>query len=146
MPLAASSGGSSLSLLLIILIPVALYFLMIRPQQKRMRETQALQNSLGPGDEVMTSSGIYGTVVEVDTEAGTLGLEVADDVVLTIARGAVAKVLSTAGAAEEDEPDADEESDAHDGQRGAAEDDMPDATVVQADLDAAGKKIIERKD
>ena len=60
--LAQGGGSGYTTLLLFILIPVALYFLMIRPQQRRMKEAQAMQNSLAPGAEVMTSSGIYGTV------------------------------------------------------------------------------------
>ena len=135
MPLAASSGGSSFSLLLIILIPVALYFLMIRPQQKRMRQAQAMQATLGPGDEVMTSSGIYGTVVDVDDEAGTIGLEIAEDIVVTFARGAVAKVVTSAGSAEQDDEQDDDEVD-----------DAGTGTDAAGDVDATDQKIIERRD
>jgi preprotein translocase subunit YajC len=95
--LAAGSGsGSYTTLLLFILIPLALYFLMIRPQQRRMKEAQAMQNGLAPGAEVMTSSGIYGTVAEVDTEEGTVSLEVSPDIYITFARGAVSRVITPA--------------------------------------------------
>jgi preprotein translocase subunit YajC len=110
--LAASGGGGGYTtLLLFILIPLALYFLMIRPQQRRVKEAQAMQNSLAPGAEVMTTSGIYGTVAEVDTEEGTISLEVSPDVYLTMARGAVSRVITPAPATEDligdDETDSD---------------------------------------
>ena len=94
---AASSGGSSaLPLLFVILIIGAMYFLMIRPQQRRNREMQSMQSSLGPGDEVMTSSGLYGEVVEIDEADGTVLLEVAPEVVLKFARGAIVKTVTSA--------------------------------------------------
>jgi len=113
--LAASGGGSSYStLLLFILIPVALYFLMIRPQQRRAKEAQAMQNSLEPGAEVMTSSGIYGTVAEVDAEEGTVSVEVSPDIYITFARGAISRVITpapaVAGDATDDEADSDADS------------------------------------
>ena len=95
-PIAASSSGSSaLPLLFIILIFAAMYFLMIRPQQRRNRETQRMQSTLGPGDEIMTSSGIYGEVLEIDEEAATVTLEIAPEVSIKIARGAVSKVITS---------------------------------------------------
>lgn len=106
MYLAASGGGSGLTtLFLFILIPVALYFLMIRPQQRRMKESQRMQNTLGPGAEVMTSSGIYGTVAGVDAEEGTVSLEVSPEVYLTIARGAITKVITPAPTDESENDD-----------------------------------------
>ncbi len=99
MPLAAttSSGGSSLlPLLFILLLFGALWFFMIRPQQRRSREVQAMQSSLGIGDEVMTGSGIYGIVTEIDEEEGTIGLEISPGVAIRVARGAVARVVSSA--------------------------------------------------
>jgi preprotein translocase subunit YajC len=91
-----------------------MYFLFIRPQQRRNRQMQAMQSTLGAGDEVMTGSGIYGTVVEVNDENGTIDLEIAPDVTVTFARGAVAKVITSAARDESDEAEAesDEEADA----------------------------------
>jgi preprotein translocase subunit YajC len=113
--LAAGSGGSSYTtLLLFILIPVALYFLMIRPQQRRAKEAQSMQNNLAPGAEVMTTSGIYGTVAEVDTEEGTVSLEVSPEVYITFARQAVSRVITAAPSADEDtDDDIDSDADTH---------------------------------
>jgi preprotein translocase subunit YajC len=95
---ASSSGGSALPLLFIILIFAAMYFLMIRPQQRRNRETQRMQSTLGPGDEIMTSSGIYGEVLDIDETEGTVTLEIAPEVAIKIARGAVSKVVTSVSA------------------------------------------------
>ncbi len=122
MPIAASgtSGGSFLPLLLIIVFIAGMYFLMIRPQQRRARELQQMQSTVGPGAEVMTGSGIYGTVTEIDEEEGVIHLEIAPGVTMRVARAAVAKVISGADAVEEDlteiddvvDDDADHETDA----------------------------------
>ena len=71
------------------LIGIALLFwvLLIRPQAKRQRELKGLQQSLSVGDEIVLTSGIYGTVREVDEN--DLHIEVADGVTVRVARGAV---------------------------------------------------------
>lgn len=61
--------------------------LFILPQQRRIREHQAVVASLEVGDEVMTTAGIYGTVVALDDQVVTL--EVAPGTALRVARGAV---------------------------------------------------------
>jgi preprotein translocase subunit YajC len=114
---ASTSGGSSfLPLLFILLIFGAMYFLFIRPQQRRNRDLQAMQSRLGPGDEVMTGSGIYGTVSEIDEANGTVDLEISPEVVVRFARGAIARVVTPAAHDEvvdepEDETDAETNTD-----------------------------------
>ena len=82
-----SGGGSSITLLLFLIIPVAMYFLMIRPQRKRIKEQNALQSAIDVGDEVVTNSGIYGFITGVDGDK--FWLEVDDDVQIRIARAAI---------------------------------------------------------
>ncbi|HEV7712645.1 MAG TPA: preprotein translocase subunit YajC [Asanoa sp.] len=65
---------------------------MIRPQQKRRRDAQSMQSTLGPGAEVVTIGGLYGTVIETDAE--TVTLEAAPGVHVKYARPAVARVIS----------------------------------------------------
>lgn len=79
---------------LIIFIPLILimYFLMIRPQQKRMREHQELLASLEVGDDIVTSSGIYGRVSELD--GNTIFLLVSDNVELKITKESIAGLVS----------------------------------------------------
>ena len=64
---AGASGGQGLlvQLLPLILIFVVFYFLLIRPQQKRVKDHKAMVESLKRGDEVITSGGIIGTVDRV---------------------------------------------------------------------------------
>ena len=86
-----------------VLIVGAMYFLMIRPQNKRRREAQEMQSKLGPGDEVQTVGGLFATVVSADDEAVTL--EAAPGVEFRFARGAIARVIKRVEA-ETDEADA----------------------------------------
>lgn len=63
-------GGSSswLSLILIAVMFVALYFFMIRPQKKQERETNEMRNNLTVGDEITTIGGIIGKVISIKEE------------------------------------------------------------------------------
>lgn len=94
---------------IIILLPFFLlfYFLLIRPQQKKVRLHQELVAGLEEGDEVLLTSGIYGSITTIDREV--LEVEVADGIELRVARNAVSDVVeydtdeSDAGAADADE-------------------------------------------
>lgn len=88
-----SNSGSPATLLIFLLIPVAMYFLMIRPQRKRMKEQQAMQSSIGVGDEVVTNSGIFGFITGVDGDR--FWLEIDDDVQIRISRAAIQGKVST---------------------------------------------------
>jgi preprotein translocase subunit YajC len=88
-----SAGGSLIGFLPLLLIPVAMYFLMIRPQRRRMREQRALQDSLGVGDEVVTTAGIYGFITGEDGDK--FWLEIDDDVQIRVARAAVSHKVDT---------------------------------------------------
>jgi preprotein translocase subunit YajC len=104
----AGGGGSFTPLLLIVLLFGVMYFLMIRPQQKRRREAAAMQNSLGPGDQIVTIGGLHGTVVAVADDVVTL--EVAPGVEVQFARPAIARVVnqSASPVAEPEEPEVEE--------------------------------------
>jgi len=78
-------------LLLIVLLFGVMYFLMIRPQQKRRREAQSMQSSLGPGDEIVTIGGLHATVVAIDDDVVTV--EIAPNVNARFARPAIARVV-----------------------------------------------------
>ncbi len=81
---------------LYILIFVGLiYFVGVRPQQKRRRDLETILNSLVPGAEVVTMSGIYGTVTEIE-EGDTLLLEIAEDTDIRVAKASIARVLTHA--------------------------------------------------
>jgi preprotein translocase subunit YajC len=83
--------GSLTSFLPIILMFVVLYFLMIRPQMKRQKESKAMIDALAKGDEVVTSGGVLGKVSKMgDT---FVGVEVANGVEIQIQRSAVVQVM-----------------------------------------------------
>lgn len=75
------------SLLFIVGLFAIFYFLMIRPQQKRARAQQELASSVQPGDRIETVAGMLGTVRSA--QEGTIDVEIASGVVVTMARGAV---------------------------------------------------------
>ncbi|KAA5607527.1 preprotein translocase subunit YajC [Roseospira marina] len=85
--------GSLGAFLPLILIFVIFYFLLIRPQQKRMKEHKAMLEAIRRGDRIVTNGGIIGTVVKVqnDTE---VSVEIADGVRVRVMRDMIANVLS----------------------------------------------------
>lgn len=76
-------------LLSLAVIAVAFYLLMIRPQQKRQKEHQALMASLTEGDHVVTIGGVYGTVRTL--EDSRVGIEIAEGTVVEFDRAAIAR-------------------------------------------------------
>jgi len=76
----------------LILIFVVFYFLLIRPQQKRMKEHREMVAALSKGDEVVTAGGIVGKVVKVDE--GELQVEIATGVKVRVMRATVSEVRS----------------------------------------------------
>jgi len=76
-----------------LLIGAAMYFLMIRPQRRKMRAQTALQSQIEVGDEVMTTSGVYGFVTLIDGDIAWL--EIDDNVQIRIARQALQRKVDT---------------------------------------------------
>jgi preprotein translocase subunit YajC len=77
----------------LLLIGVVFYFLLIRPQNQRRRAQMEMQSSIEVGDEIVTTSGIYGTVTDIDDDFGIVSLEVAPGTEIRIARAAIATRL-----------------------------------------------------
>lgn len=82
-----------------------MYFLLVRPQKKRMQEQRRLIESVGEGAEIMTTSGIYGFVTAVETDL--VWVEIADNVQIRVAKAAIAKIVESAPAASTDSSTAD---------------------------------------
>ena len=87
----SGDGGSSLSLLLPLLLIVAFFLLVIRPQRRRQRAIAQTQASLAPGQQVMTTAGLFGTVSDLGPDF--VLLEVAPGVRVKVARAAIAQVV-----------------------------------------------------
>lgn len=83
--------GSLTTFLPLILMFVVMYFLMIRPQQKRQRELKAMMDALTRGDEVVTAGGIVGRVSKVTESYVTL--EIAAGTEITVQKNAVTTLL-----------------------------------------------------
>jgi len=87
-----SPWGSMLPMILAFI--AIMYFLMIRPQQKREKERREMLNSVAKGDKVITTGGMYGTVVDLSDEKVTLRVD--DKVEVDFVRGAVSQIVSKA--------------------------------------------------
>ncbi|MEQ3624716.1 MAG: preprotein translocase subunit YajC [Celeribacter sp.] len=86
-------GGAIAQFLPLILIFAIMYFLLIRPQQKKMKEHRAMVASLRRGDEVITQGGLIGKVSKVK-EDGELEVEIATGVKVRVVQSTVAQVKS----------------------------------------------------
>lgn len=88
----SSQGGGSLwTLLLPVALLVLFYFVAIRPQRRRQREMQDLQNQIQPGQKVITTTGMYATVVALENDA--VVLEVAPGVHSRFVKQVIGRVV-----------------------------------------------------
>lgn len=90
---APSTGAAFAQFLPIILIFVIFYFLLIRPQQKRMKEHRAMLDALRRGDQVVTAGGIVGKVSKVQ-EDGMVEVDIADGVKVKVVKSTITSVLN----------------------------------------------------
>ncbi len=90
-----NSGGSFVVTLLFMgAIGAAMYFLMIRPQRRRLKETQELQRAIGEGDEVITNAGIFGFVNAIDGDV--VWLEIAEGTEIRVSRSSLLRRINPA--------------------------------------------------
>lgn len=88
-----SQPSALVSFMPLIAIFAVFYFLVIRPQQKQMKEHQKMLDALKKGDRVLTNGGLYGTVVAL--HGPDLELKIADNVKVRVARSAVSKLAAS---------------------------------------------------
>lgn len=84
---AANTPNPLMNFVPFIFIFIIFYFLMIRPQKKKLEQEQSMINALGKGDEIYTKSGILGTIVGLSDKVATL--EIAEGVKIKIMRGQI---------------------------------------------------------
>jgi preprotein translocase subunit YajC len=89
----AGSGFDFMAFLPIILIFIVFYFLLIRPQQKKMKSHQDMIANLRRGDKIVTNGGLIGTVVKLTSDR-ELQVEIAENVRVRILRTMIAEVLA----------------------------------------------------
>lgn len=82
------------------LIPFALmfavlYFLIIRPQQKRAKEHQSMLGTLKKGDRVVTSSGMFGTIFAIQDDQNKVVLKISDDIKVEFVKSSIASKVES---------------------------------------------------
>ncbi len=85
------AGGSIASFIPLVLLFAAMYFIVIRPQKKKMKDHQDLVDALAKGDEIMTNGGILGKIISVHDSFITV--EIAQNVTIKLQRSAVSHVM-----------------------------------------------------
>jgi len=91
---AAPEGSIIEAILPLVLIFIVFYFLLIRPQQKKMKKHKASLTAIRRGDRIVTGGGIIGSVTKVNENDNELTVEIAKDVKVKVQREMVAHVLS----------------------------------------------------
>ncbi|WP_298936143.1 preprotein translocase subunit YajC [uncultured Ruegeria sp.] len=87
-------GGAIAQFLPLILIFAIMYFLLIRPQQKKMKEHQAMVEAVRRGDQVVTQGGLIGKVSKVKEGDNEIEVEIADGVKVRVVKSTIAQVLN----------------------------------------------------
>jgi preprotein translocase subunit YajC len=92
---AAGGAGGGLTGMIVpmVLVFAIMYFLMIRPQQKKMKEHQGMLEALRRGDQVVTAGGLIGKVVKVKDD-NEVELELAEGVKVRVVKTTIAQVMS----------------------------------------------------
>ena len=90
------------TLLPILLIGVVFYLLIMRPARNRQRKQAEMMSALTPGTRVMTTAGVYGTLVAIDDEDAEI--EIAPGVVIRVVKAAIGKVIQPEPVADDAPP------------------------------------------
>ena len=88
---ATSQTDTLLTFLPMVAIFVVFYFLLIRPQQKKQKESRAMLEALEKGNEVVTAGGVLGRIVKLDEQYVTV--EIASNTQIVVQRGAISQLL-----------------------------------------------------
>jgi preprotein translocase subunit YajC len=128
----SSSGGSSFFLIIIVVLIGGMFLLMSRSNKKRQAQASKIQNEAVPGARIMTTAGLIGTVVAVEDDE--VVLEVAPDVEIHFVKQSIGRVLTPAGAGDEDDDEyEDDEYEDEDDTEDAAEDETQDTAEEESE-------------
>ena len=96
-----NSGASSsftestwFSLVPMILIFVVMYFLVLRPQEKKQKEHASMVKSVKKGEKVLLSSGIFGTIVKASDESEYVNVQISENSIVTVLKSYISDILS----------------------------------------------------
>ena len=109
-----SSSSGLITFIPILLIGVAMYFLLIRPQRRRMRDQQSLMTQLEEGDEIITNGGIYGFITAIDGDVLWVEIDAEKNVEVRIHRSAITRKINPTVEPAGGEPAPDDADDADD--------------------------------
>jgi preprotein translocase subunit YajC len=93
----AGGAGGLEAMLPLVLIFVVFYFLLIRPQQKKMKDHRTMLGDIRRGDKIVTGGGIIGTVTKIDDDS-QVSVEIAKDIKVKVRRELISAVLNKSGA------------------------------------------------
>ncbi len=89
-----------MNLLPLVLIFAVFYVFLIRPQQKKLKEQQAIINAIKRGDEVVTGGGIIGKVSKIEENSNIAHIEIADGVQVRVNKATIIEVIAKTGSAD----------------------------------------------
>lgn len=86
-------GQQLIGLTPIFVVFIIFYFLIIRPQSKRNKEEQQMRNTLQIGNKIVTTGGVFGTIMEIDSEKSVVSVNIAPNVNITMHKSSIASLL-----------------------------------------------------
>ncbi len=89
----AQQGGGMEMIIMLAVFGLVFYFMIYRPQAKRVKEHKGLMSALSKGDEVLTQGGLVGKITKVSDEKDFLVISIAEGTEVTVQKGAVNAVL-----------------------------------------------------
>jgi len=89
----AQPGGGMEMIIMLLVFGLVFYFMIYRPQAKRVKEHKSLMSALGKGDEVLTQGGLVGKITKVSDEKDFLVISIAEGTEVTVQKAAVSAVL-----------------------------------------------------
>lgn len=86
-------GGEYGSLIMLAVFGLVFYFIIYRPQAKRVKEHKSLMGAMSKGDEVLTNGGIIGKISKISEDNDYIQIEISTDLVITVKKDYVSAVL-----------------------------------------------------
>ncbi|MDP4535466.1 preprotein translocase subunit YajC [Alkalimonas collagenimarina] len=90
---ASQSGGGWDLIIMLLAFGLIFYFLIFRPQAKRVKEHKNLMSALGKGDEVLTQGGLVGRITKISDEKDFVVLAINESTEVTVQKGSISAVL-----------------------------------------------------
>ncbi|MBL4941764.1 MAG: preprotein translocase subunit YajC [Colwellia sp.] len=89
----ASAGGGMEMIIMLAVFGLVFFFMIYRPQAKRVKDHKSLMSALSKGDEVLTQGGIVGKIVKVSDEKDFIVVSISEGTEVTVQKGAINAVL-----------------------------------------------------